>query len=324
MARKNWKGRSVKKNSLPPEGRPFILFLLVIGLLIPACSKRPTGETPKEEARSYSVIDSVAKAPVLESILKDPFSFDLKVRIKGPERNARFKASMRINPDSVLWASVAPALGIEMARVLLTDDSLAFLDRMQDRYYRGDPERFSRNIGIPLERKLLESALLGRPSIPHEEGFVRIRKKGDSTASDTLHYRPLMDSELADRLGLKGMEDPYDSVRFRSSAPMRDSLDRYLQQHPSVGRYIPFYWKLDSGEVLTRFTAIDLRERNVLELRYEAYQHLDSTRIPSRIRAKVRSQKGISTFDIELRGPRSSGTLRYPFNIPDDHEKIRP
>lgn len=316
----------MKKNSLPPEVRSLLLFFCVIGLFTPSCSKRPTGETAKDERRTspYVVLDSVAVPPSLDLNLKEPFSFDIKVQMQGSERNARFKASMRSKPDSVLWASVAPALGIEMARVLLTDDSLAFLDRMQDRYYRGDPERFSSSLGIPLERKLLESAIFGRPSISNGNGFARFGRTADSAAVDTLHYRPLLSPELKEHLGLRGMEDPYDSVSFDPPSPMPDSLDILLREDTTTRRYLPFYWKLDTGQVLTRFTAIDLQDRNVIELRYEAYQRFQGVRIPSRISAKVRSPKGISTFDVELKGPKASGPLRYPFNVPDDHERIRP
>ncbi len=38
--------------------------------------------------------------------------------------------------DSAVWVSVIPALGIEMARALLTPDSLKLMDKLHDQYLR--------------------------------------------------------------------------------------------------------------------------------------------------------------------------------------------
>ena len=48
------------------------------------------------------------------------------------EDNVEFKANVRINRDSAIWMSISPALGIEIARVLVLNDSLKLLSKIPD------------------------------------------------------------------------------------------------------------------------------------------------------------------------------------------------
>ncbi len=132
-----------------------------------------------------------------------------------------------------------------------------------------------------------------------------------------------MSSELEDHLGLEGMADPYEKVELEPRSLHKDSLGRLRAKEEGV-RFLPFFWAGDSSKVLWRTTVIDLEKRKVLDLRYKAYQELDSSRVPSDIRAKVRSPKGISTFEIGISDPEGSDSLSYPFRIPDGYAPIRP
>lgn len=51
----------------------------------------------------------------------------------GGEKNS-FNISMRMKHDSVIWISISPALGIEVARVFITPDSIKFIDRINHKY----------------------------------------------------------------------------------------------------------------------------------------------------------------------------------------------
>ena len=52
--------------------------------------------------------------------------------IDGEKNN--FNINLRICRDSAIWVSVSPLLGIEVVRVLLTKDSVRFIDRINKQY----------------------------------------------------------------------------------------------------------------------------------------------------------------------------------------------
>ena len=45
---------------------------------------------------------------------------------------------IRMKKDSCIWITLSPALGIEMARLLITTDSVKFINRINKTYFTGD------------------------------------------------------------------------------------------------------------------------------------------------------------------------------------------
>ncbi|MFD2514716.1 DUF4292 domain-containing protein [Pontibacter locisalis] len=69
--------------------------------------------------------------------------------------------SLRIKKDSVIWVSVQPGLGIEAARMMLTQDSVFMMNRLQKEYIATD-YRFLRNkLNVDLDFEVLQAILLG-------------------------------------------------------------------------------------------------------------------------------------------------------------------
>ncbi|MBK6894893.1 MAG: DUF4292 domain-containing protein [Flavobacteriales bacterium] len=50
--------------------------------------------------------------------------------------------------DSAVWVSITPALGIEVARALLTTDSLFLIDKIHDTYWLGDTTQAQTKFGV--------------------------------------------------------------------------------------------------------------------------------------------------------------------------------
>lgn len=77
------------------------------------------------------------------------------------EKSTSFKANLRIRKDSAIWLSITPALGIEMARVLITTDSVLFMDRIHNKYFAGDFAFINKMFDVDLDYSMLEALLVG-------------------------------------------------------------------------------------------------------------------------------------------------------------------
>ena len=53
--------------------------------------------------------------------------------------------SMRIRSDSAIYISIAPILGIEIARAIITPDSVKLINRLESTYYSGDMKILFKN-----------------------------------------------------------------------------------------------------------------------------------------------------------------------------------
>lgn len=84
--------------------------------------------------------------------------------------------SLRIKKDSVIWVSVQPGLGIEAARMMLTQDSVYMINRLHKEYIATD-YRFLRNkLNVDVNFDVLQAILLGNYQ---SQGIEKVMAEGD-------------------------------------------------------------------------------------------------------------------------------------------------
>lgn len=66
------------------------------------------------------------------------FSGKAKVDFIEGKKKTPFTAQIRIRHDSAIWISVSSGIGIEGARLLLTEDSVKYINRIDKTYFVGD------------------------------------------------------------------------------------------------------------------------------------------------------------------------------------------
>lgn len=69
--------------------------------------------------------------------------------------------TMRIRKDSAIYISVAPILGIEIARALITPDSVKLVNRLESTYYMGDLRILSTMFNADVDFYMLQALLTG-------------------------------------------------------------------------------------------------------------------------------------------------------------------
>lgn len=90
-------------------------------------------------------------------------NFSAKANVKltqGDKKN--FKANIRVQKDSLIWISIS-AFSIEVARVLITKDTVKVLNRIERKYFIGDYEYINKRFNVQLEFDVLQSILVGNP-----------------------------------------------------------------------------------------------------------------------------------------------------------------
>jgi hypothetical protein len=126
-------------------------------------------------------------------------------------------------------------LGIEVARAVLTTDSLKLIDRLHDQYWVGDTAAAEKRYGLQLSLGLLQDALLGRAigldaeekyKIDREDGLYVLTSKEkrkfrraaeDLAPEDTLaHDRDMTERRMARTLRRAVIKD---AVVFRFWSP---------------------------------------------------------------------------------------------------------
>lgn len=124
--------------------RDGIIKILLSGIVLlmgGSCSstKRMIKEPLKEQGAEY-LFENLKQNELKYNFFSARFSAGFR---QNKIRNS-FSGQIRIHKDSLIWISISPALGIEMARVLISNDSVKYMNRIDNTYFISDF-----NISIP-------------------------------------------------------------------------------------------------------------------------------------------------------------------------------
>ena len=157
-----------KSNTVHKKYFPIVLILLII---FHACK-------PVREVMTPTPVPfDPAISRTLQSLKAGEASFDyFSTRFSGnaniDNSNYSVSGSIRIKKDTAIYISVAPVLGIELARLLVTPDSVRFMNRLEGTYFEGDMDFLNTMFNTNLDFYMLQSILVGNDfSHFNTEGF---------------------------------------------------------------------------------------------------------------------------------------------------------
>ena len=145
------------------------IFILLSFLLFSCKSSRHVIKEPiKEYGADF----------LFEKLKENEFKFDwisakFKLDIVIDNKKNSLTGQLRMRKDSVLWVSFSPALGIEMARLLITCDSVKFINRINKTYFLGDYKFVNDFLDSNVDFDVLQSILLGNDLTYYEDGKFR-------------------------------------------------------------------------------------------------------------------------------------------------------
>lgn len=91
----------------------------------------------------------------------DWISYQMKVTMTEGEDKLAFQCFFVNRTDSLMYFNLYKS-GIELARVVLTPDSVVFVNKLEKQFYRGGYEFFRHIIGLPLTFPIVQSLLNAR------------------------------------------------------------------------------------------------------------------------------------------------------------------
>jgi hypothetical protein len=140
-----------------------------------------------------------------------------------------FSTSIRIKKDSAIWMSITPALGIEVMRVLMTNDSIYVIDRLNKTFYKKGYDFFKSYSSVPVTFQTLQNIFYGHPlyipdssfSIVKKDSFYSVSNNHNKVADfiDVLPYLAtrsdsLSDSQTGRSIAIHYSNYNYDTLRL--------------------------------------------------------------------------------------------------------------
>jgi hypothetical protein len=264
---------------------PFFMIAIVM-LAIGAC------KTTKKTIHSPLVLKSAAELVSLSS--KNELKFEwinakLSANILTKDKENNVTVTLRMRRDSVIWMSISPALGIEVARVLVTKDTIKVMDRLNSKYLIRNYAYINDLLQVMVDFEMLQSLLTGNNfSYLDEKKFKSSFVDGQLYVLSTLGKRKLKKTIVEDKEINKGILQ-----------------DTWLD---------PENYKVVKMLIKDKKSKKDLAN-------FQDFRVIDNQRIPFVSTFDIQSFKSVK-IRIEYSKILLNKVQEFPFTIPEKYEKM--
>ena len=286
------------------------LLLPALVLALVACrSSKPVAD----EAAHHKELHPRPAAELLDKLAgpaEHPRYFSAKadVSLQTPSDKRSFKAHVRVVRDSAAWFSIVPALGIEVARALITPDSLKILDKIHDRYWAGDTAQARARFGVQPSLAMLQDALLGLPiGLDSTEKYRSGREDGMYTLASK-----------EKRKYIRAAEDIAPGDTLPGDKDMRERrLERTLRRAERKELMVYKYWIDPDSMQVQRVLISELAHDQQADVRYMQRKTVEGHSIPTLVTLSLSAPGQTASGNLLLDRIQLHGPLNLPFRIPE-------
>lgn len=175
--------------------RYFFLFFVVLSM---ASCKMTEKITVRRE------IPSITEGKLLKNVYSNELNYNslyvkkMDVSIERNGKKDNLKAALKIEKDRFIWMSFTAPLGIEIARILLTPDSIKFIDSYNKKYFFTDYQYFYDKFDVDINFDCFQNLLTnvyfnledcGR--VNTKESKFKFEKTGSDYVLSNIHQKAL-------------------------------------------------------------------------------------------------------------------------------------
>jgi hypothetical protein len=219
----------------------------------------------------------------------DYLSAKASLKYDNGKSSTNLKAQLRIKKDSIIWISFSPAMGIEVARIMLTCDSVKFINRMNKTYFKDEYSFLDSLINSSVNYLILQSMILGS-DVPYYEIYNYKIKDADN------YYLLVMEKKRKQKKGVKN----------NNTKP--DILVEKIWLDPDTYRI----HKLEMHE-------LDEKDKK-LTVYYDDYRQVNGQWFPFKLKIKIRSEKSLN-IEVNYSRVQFEDQLSFPFKISSKYKK---
>jgi len=210
---------------------------------------------------------------------------------KNKKKSTSFNGQIRIKKDSVIWLSLTPGLGIEAMRLIITQDSVKMINKINNTYYKGDYDAVNHFLNTHIDFDILQAYLLGNDLNFYEDGKFRVT---------------------------------IENSNYKLSTAARIKLRKYVRNSEENARaFIQNIW-LDSETF--KITEADVKEisneKIKLEANYGDFESIEGQLFPRALDVTIWAD---NTIKVKASFSRISVDvpLQFPFKIPSGYLQVK-
>ncbi|HRG59372.1 MAG TPA: DUF4292 domain-containing protein [Bacteroidia bacterium] len=275
-----------------------LLFILIANVLFVACRTLKPIKPPVAPPETVNQrLDFKTPKALINYLQTNEFKYDwltskFSADVITDDNKQSFNVSVRAKKDSAMWLSVS-VLGIEGARMLITQDSVRFMDKLNNKYFVGDYQYLSQLLNIDVDFETMQSVLIGNSMEFYDEDD-KLKSGKDSTfyLLSTIKKRKLRKA-----------------LKENTEGPAGKELAQRIWLHPLTFK-------------VYQIVINDFPNDRTFTANYSNFQVIDSAYFPFKAKFLIQAQKKI-VLDLDYSKVVHDKPQSMPFNIPAKYERIK-
>ena len=261
----------------------FFLLLLISGC---ASNKKAIREPLKEQGAEY-LINKLKSNELKFNTLSAKFS----ATYYRDRKKTNISGQLRIKRDSIIWISLTPMLGIEMARFMLTPDSIKYLNRINTIFLLKDFKYINQMLNKTLDFDMAQAFLTGN----------------DFSLYENNSFRASIDNHL-----------------YKLSTSNRRKLKRFVRRsEEEISIPLQSIWLDPEQFKITRVILMEAeRGSRKFSADYSGFELLNKQQIPHSLDYRIETDKDKVRIKIDFSKIQLNNDISFPFTIPDSYTKV--
>lgn len=284
---------------------------MFIGLSLSACSKK-TGieQTEKLQSRSVKYLQS--------KIEKNKLSFNtLSARFTAKtnfnNEKLSFKGMLKMKSDSIIWLSMTKLGGVEIVRLVLTPDSIKFINKWDKEYFIGPIEKLDNIESIELGFTQIQEMLTGAMIDYNPEDKF-------SSSNDNASY--LISSK--NKAKIKKSNTLVEGDSLIELSKLDDKMLKLLDKNNGEDFVIKNYYLLPDNYFLARQTINLMALQQAIDIVYSNHEIINESNVFALDHIiKIVSDDKSGRIELSYSGVEFNVKNSYPFKISSKYEPIK-
>ena len=230
---------------------------------------------------------------VFDSVMSREFNFKYlssKANVSYTDKSGQatdFDINLRLKYDSIVWISITPLLGIEVARVLITRDSVYILDRLHKTIQKRNFAYFEDLLRTNVDFNMIQSVIVG-------------------------NYFQYLEKE---KLRSMYEDEPYIILSTLNKRQARRASEEKDPNKPVVQDF----W-IDGNYRIAKSRISDEKKDRWVEATYSKFSEVGGYLFPGNLVVTIASSTP-TIIRVEYTKVVSEDTLQLPFTIPEKYQE---
>lgn len=267
-------------------------WILGLGTMLFFISCHTTQKTEKKLIKEPIKQDS-ANDFLFDKLKKNEFNFNwlsykFSAELKLSESSKTFSGLINIRKDSIIWISISK-LGIEVARILITEDSAKFMNRIESTYFTGDFSLINSFTNTVFDFNMLQALLIGNDFSYYENDKFKAS---------------------------------YTNGQYKLSTLNRRKLKKHIKNEKENQKILVQDIWLEPGTFkINRVKVKEIKEKRSLDAFYSIYLAVNNQLFPTRVVFDVSVDKPF-ILTLEYNRVKVNEPQSIPFRIPTSYSRI--